>query len=347
MAAISNHRDVAGQGRRVPAWALSVVLHTVIIVLCALMIRGVAPSSGDEPDRRVAIVLAQQGADDSFSFVDDGDEDNNGRGDAATQAEVEAPNQADEQTLPQGEADPTQALFPDIALPGAAAIGGGDADLLSAPSLQISPDTKVLPGLGDGEILAQEAARQRPAGPRGPPSRVSLFNSAPGVGHAFVFIVDRSKSMGGMGALSAVEKELIAVIADLEPNHQFEILAYNNRIVSFSRNVLAKKQLVAATDQNKAKVKEFFGGLAPFGRTEHEMAVKSALYLDPDVVFLLTDGGDPYINDVELSRIHKLAAGAAIHCVQFGDRRRQNEGGFMEKLARQNRGGYGYVQIGR
>ncbi len=119
---------------------------------------------------------------------------------------------------------------------------------------------------------------------------VSLFGSAPATGRSFVFVVDRSNSMGGegLGALALAEREFNRALTALEPTHKFQIVAYHHNRVFFG-----ERELVAATDANKRRVSQFMRGLAAFGGTDHLMALTAALSFDPDVVFLLTDGGDP------------------------------------------------------
>ena len=54
--------------RRLPAWLLSTVLHTGIIVLLALLVRLAPVETIVEPDRSVGVVLARadEGADEYF-----------------------------------------------------------------------------------------------------------------------------------------------------------------------------------------------------------------------------------------------------------------------------------------
>lgn len=343
MSEILDQRQFAQPTRTgLPAWALSVIMHALGFLLLGLLIRNVAQSATSDPGRPVAIVLAQETGGDDLEFID-GEADSD-----SSQSSASGGAQSQETVLPPGELSDANELFPDIALPGAS-LGGGTDEAVTAPQLSVNASTKILPGAGDGEIIAAEAAARRAAnrGPQGPPASVSLFGSAPATGHSFVFVIDRSKSMGGRGlnALVAAEKELIAALAKLDRNHKFEIIAYHNRPVYFSQKYFRTKQLVPATPENKARVSEFFGGLAPFGHTEHGMAMKTALYLEPDVVYLLTDGGEPGMTDHEMRRVAQLAGGATtIHCIQFGSGKRRF-GAFMQRLARDNRGGYGYVDM--
>lgn len=341
--------QVSQPRRTVPAWLLSVTVHVVLVLVLGLLVRNVAKSQGDEGGRAVGLVLAtaDDGSDVDFFTEDDQSQDSQGEATSPENAAAEKP--AEESALPEGSPSDAEKLFPDIALPGGESLQGGADDLLKSPSLQVSPSTRVLPGQGDSEILNDEILRRkRRQGPSGPPTEVSLFGSAPARGHSFVFVIDRSKSMGGsgLGALEAAQRELEAALAPLQPNHKFEIVAYHNRPVYFSQSFNERKQLVVASDRNKARVKSFFGGLAPFGYTEHEMAIKAGLWLKPDVIYFLTDGGLPPLNDGQISRLRRMALsqGTTIHSIQFGAGPRQGSD-FMERLAVATKGGYGYVDM--
>ncbi len=340
-----DQRDYStAQRSGMPAWGMSIVMHALAFLLLGLAVKNLAKSQVQDPGRPVSIVLAKESGGDSFEFVDGDSEDasesaaKSGGGAAASE----------EASLPPGELTEASELFPDVALPGAAIVGGGTDETLKAGSLTVSKFNKILPGDGDAEFIAREAARRaRSTGPQGPPASVSLFGSAPALGHTFVFVIDRSKSMGGRGlnALVAAEEELIASLAKLKRNHKFEIVAYHSRPVYFSQKYFEKKQLVVASPENVGRVADFFGGLAPYGHTEHGMAVKTALYLRPDVIYLLTDGGDPPITERQIQGLQRISGGATtIHCIQFGSgkKRRAN---FMERLASETGGGYGYVDM--
>ncbi|MCH7727531.1 MAG: hypothetical protein IH991_13760, partial [Planctomycetes bacterium] len=57
--------------------------------------------------------------------------------------------------------------------------------------------------------------------------------------------------------------------------------------------------------------------------------------------------GHPGLNEVQLDLIAQRAKRTAIHCIQFGFGPLQDEDNFMKKLARRNRGSYGYVDMNK
>ena len=74
---------------------------------------------------------------------------------------------------------------------------------------------------------------------------------------------------------------------------------------------------------------------------EHHLA------LEPDVIYLLTDGADPYLRPHELERIQAKARrhGTTINCIQFGFGTAGDGREFMTQLARQNGGHYQFVNM--
>lgn len=172
------------------------------------------------------------------------------------------------------------------------------------------------------------------------------FYGIDGEGFKFVYVFDRSASMGeGSGSpLEAAKRELWKSLATLGPTHQFQIIFYNERPRIFSPTGVANR-LVFATDANKKQAKNFIEGISADGGTEHEDALDMALRLHPDVVFFLTDADEPAMSDEQLRRINrKNQSAAAVHCIEFGERDAAGEN-FLARLAHQNGGQYVYKNI--
>jgi hypothetical protein len=219
---------------------------------------------------------------------------------------------------------------------------GVDGDSLQLPALTGTGRPRILPGLGDEEILANDPLRNRPAGPSGPTAKMTLFGRA-GVGRSFVFLIDRSKSMGsqGLGAIAAAQRELVRELAQLAPDHRFQIIAYNQGLLMLSR-----RGMVEATEQNRLRADEFLTTVVAAGGTEHEPPLSIALRLRPDVIFVLTDGGDPPLSNPEIDLLTRENDGhTAIHCVHFGSGVLQDKDNFLRQLAARNSGGYSYVDV--
>jgi hypothetical protein len=201
----------------------------------------------------------------------------------------------------------------------------------SGPSTQ-----KPLPGLGFS-IAPKEGGK----------ARTSLFGLT-GEGYKFVYVFDRSASMGGSGrnSLRAVKAELLQSLKNLDTVHQFQIIFYNERPTIFNPTGTPGR-LVFATERNKQQAIRFVESIVADGGTDHEEALKLAIRLQPDVIFFLTDGDDPKLTPAQLAKIQRLAAGITINAIEFGPRPKPAGASFLAELARQNGGGYTYVDTSK
>ncbi len=178
--------------------------------------------------------------------------------------------------------------------------------------------------------------------PAGPATSISIFGGGQMTGRSFLFLLDRSKSMGagGLGVIQAARGELSAAINQLEEHHQFQVIGYHQQTVAMDM-----KQMLPANQQNQSRVAGYIAKLAAFGATDHYNALQVAATFKPDVIVLLTDGGPPELNAAQLKTIHKMAAGAQIHCLVFGFGKQQRAPAFLTELAQQNAGTYRYIDV--
>jgi hypothetical protein len=213
--------------------------------------------------------------------------------------------------------------------------GEGLLEGLSAPG---RGRPRILPGLGDEAILAEEEERRRRFDEQGPLGKVSIFGTSPAWGRSFVFLIDRSKSMGneGLGVLEAAAKELIVGLAGLASEHRFQVIAYNH-----STHYFTGRSLEPATPDNIERAARFVANLPAFGRTEHFMGLASALALEPDIVFLLTDGGEPQLTEAQLRTFARLNQGrTGVYCLHFSAQGKPFVGDSLRQLAEGNGGEY-------
>jgi hypothetical protein len=176
-------------------------------------------------------------------------------------------------------------------------------------------------------------------------ARTSLFGLV-GEGYKFVYVFDRSGSMGGDGrrALRAAKAELTESLKNLDTVHQFQIIFYNERPTLFNPTGVPGR-LAFANDQNKQRAARFIDSIVAAGGTDHEEALKAAIKLNPDVIFFLTDADDPKLTPAQLEKVRHFAAGIAINVVEFGAGPKSAEESFLAVLARQNGGRYAYVDL--
>jgi hypothetical protein len=195
----------------------------------------------------------------------------------------------------------------------------------------------------EAAILAADALIPREQVPTGPMATLSLFGSKPAIGRSFVFVIDRSSSMSnrGMGAIQTAAKELTARLTKMRPEQTVQVVAYNEKAT-----YLTGRDLIPATAENKRNLVAFISSLEPIGQTVHSRGVSSALRVKPEVIFLLTDGGDPLLSLGDLLAIRDENAGRTeIHCIQFGRGPEPQSADILKKLAAQNRGHYTYVDL--
>ena len=192
-------------------------------------------------------------------------------------------------------------------------------------------------------MIAKEQRELKALQPKGPPASISVFGSGELKGQRFVFVIDRSQSMGsqGLGVLKRAVKELSTAINQLEDYHQFQIVAYNDRTITMSR-----REMLPASEFNKKQAPEFINGLIAFGGTSHDYGLYAALAFHPDVVVLMTDAGFPELNGGQLNEMKIMSRGKVqIHTIQFGSGPFQVDDNFMKQLALQSQGSFRYIDV--
>jgi von Willebrand factor type A domain len=172
-----------------------------------------------------------------------------------------------------------------------------------------------------------------------------------GKGSRFVYVFDRSSSMEG-APLAAAKRELIASLQSLQGVHQFQIIFYNEQpqvMPDFRGRAVA---MVSADEPGKHLAARFVGSVFAHGATDHMQALRTALQMRPDVLFLLTDANEPQLRAEELVAIRQLNQGTSINAIEFGvgppaplyNSRQHN---FLQQLAAENGGQHTYVDVTR
>ena len=173
--------------------------------------------------------------------------------------------------------------------------------------------------------------------------RTGMFGLV-GEGYKFVYVFDRSGSMGGDGitSLKAVKAELLASLKNLDTVHQFQIIFYNERPVLFNPSGMPGK-LAFATDRNKDAAERFLNSIKAQGGTDHEAALRMATALKPDVIFFLTDGDEPQLTEQQIEKIERWSGGIRINIIEFGPGAPPDKDSFLKILAKRIGGGYVYM----
>jgi hypothetical protein len=171
------------------------------------------------------------------------------------------------------------------------------------------------------------------------------FMQVRGAGTKFVYVIDRSGSMIHHDRIGAVKRELLASLAQLSPEVQFQVIFYNLRPDVMPIGGKTHK-LVYATEANKAAASRFLDTIIADGGTEHFPALKTALGMGPDLIYFLTDADD--LKERDVREVTELNRGrATIHTIEFAIGPERDAENMLRILAQQNRGTYRYIDVGK
>jgi hypothetical protein len=301
-----------------PAWVISAIVHAILLVAAALLFRYSALAQSQPKGQPGEAVRAYEGRVVVKRVTEEGEfyDENPRAADAQGSGGLPAAEVfSDQPPVPVGQGlQNLEVLGPD----GLESLGGGAAGLLGGPR-------------GSAAAVGQ--------------GQVTRFFGVEGQGTSFVYVIDRSASMGSMGSLplNLARNEIRASLNQLTDQNTFHIIFYNDapQLIEVFGNRLAW-----ANEANKVLASRHMAAITPTGATRHREALLMAVALRPDVIYFLTDGDVPSLSDAELAEIARRNAGAAsIHAIQFGAGPRPLHDNFLMKLARQNNGSYQYVNV--
>jgi von Willebrand factor type A domain len=150
-------------------------------------------------------------------------------------------------------------------------------------------------------------------------------------GQFFVFVVDQSRSMIDDDRLTRAKIELLRSVFALQPPQQFEVIFYNEEATPMPGGPLPRP----ADLKTKNQLTSWLHLIGPDGGTDPRPAMAQALTLQPDAVFLLSDGEFP---EGTVERVAKLnLRKVPIHCV---DMTGGQAGNHLQRIARDSGGQY-------
>jgi hypothetical protein len=317
-----------------PAWLVSLVVHALFVIMLGYVASQKLHGTGAPVNAVLIASYASSLVNEDF-FEDE----------PATEVSGDvSSNPADSSETEQDDAEAAQS--------GLAAIADGPppVDVASAlPSTELASAGvgESMTGASTGIGNLQGGAR-RPAAIRGKFARTHVY-SLPGEGNTFVYVFDRSSSMG-IGAnslLASAKRELLASLDDLGEENRFQIIFYNQEptIMDLGRGFAG---LVFADQRAKELAQRFVGGITASGSTEHYAAFTKALRLSPDVIFFLTDADEPELHDGKIAQLRNLNGGrTTINTIEFGEGPPPRRENFLARIARENGGQYIYIDIRR
>jgi von Willebrand factor type A domain len=310
--------------RQIPAWLMSFLLHFSCFTVCALFIKDSPPGiAGVDEGKEGGIVLVSSGRGKPEYFANEG-----GGGELITGDSAPSPSAGAGSPFPDAAEQPRT----------------NGPKLPSAPGFSGSAKFpgELAPGVGN---FALPGKGLPPGKGRGPQARTAVFG-VQGEGSRFVYVFDRSGSMEG-APLDAAKQQLIASLESLDKVHQFQIIFYNQKPRLMQLSPGQPPSMEFASEAGRQKAESFIGSILADGGTRHMEALELALQLKPDVIFFLTDADDPKLSATELARIHRLNSGASINTIEFGTGPASGGQNFLQRLAEQNHGNYGYVDASK
>lgn len=298
-----------------PAWALSLLMHTALLMAVAYLLRFAPRGTASDPsDRTVGVALVKEAS-----------------GEREYQTAEERAAEAQAASLPEELADvlptPADAAVDLAAVLPSSDTGGGALDAMSLPQA-----AGARTGAGGLAGLSDQV-------------RTTVFGTS-GTGNTFVYVFDRSGSMAGfMGRpLAAAKRELMASVQDLQSTNRFQIIFYNEEPHVFQFRP-GTPGLEWGTEEVKASATRFVQSVAASGSTRHVQALRMALGLHPDVLFFLTDADEPQLTTEDLRQIRRWNQATAINAIEFGFGPASGRDNFLKRLARENGGQHVYVDV--
>jgi hypothetical protein len=164
-----------------------------------------------------------------------------------------------------------------------------------------------------------------------PPWRQTSFFGIRARGLFFVYVVDCSGSMIDDDRMPRATIELRRSVMALREPQRFEVIFYNSESIPMPGGPIPR----SATLQAKSQLRSFLQLIDPDGGTDPRPAMKQALSLRPDAVFLLSDGAFPDGTVEELTRLNKHKV--PIHCVDLTG---GMAGDHLKRIAAANGGQY-------
>lgn len=166
-----------------------------------------------------------------------------------------------------------------------------------------------------------------------PPWRQTSFFGVRAQGTFFIYVVDCSGSMGDRQRLVRAKAELRRAVAKLRFPQRYMVIFYNDRPLPMPQGIP-----VSASSKARAKTFTWLNRVTAEGKTDPRGALRMALSLRPNAVFLLSDGAYPKgtveaVNQVNTRRI-------PIHCIDLSGGAAGND---LKRIAHTSHGQYASV----
>ncbi|HEV3344698.1 MAG TPA: hypothetical protein VG125_30255 [Pirellulales bacterium] len=314
-----------------PAWLMSLVVHALLVILLGYVAS--QRVHGTNAPLNAVLISSSSTAQDNEDYFDD---------ERTVQMAGGEPSNEPEGGAPGTSGDAAESSLAEIAS-GPPPVDASTA-LPSAALASVNPGEPIAAAAtGAGSLLN---GPRRQGSVQGKFARTHVYGAA-GEGNTFVYVFDRSSSMGtgGNSLLASAKHELLASLGDLGEENRFHIIFYNEKPTKMDLG-RSFAGLVFADHRAKELARRFVEGIVAAGGTRHFEALMEALKLRADVVFFLTDADEPELSDSQLFRIRSMNGGhSTINTIEFGDRPQPRRDNFLARIARENGGQYVYIDV--
>lgn len=156
---------------------------------------------------------------------------------------------------------------------------------------QLSAHELFNPASSEGafEVLGGAAGKTKGSG-EGDLEGGARFFGIKSEGNEFVYIVDCSGSMSDEYRYRRAVVETERSLAMLKSHQKFLVVLYNHGIYPMLDTPLKRTRLISATEKHRKDVIEWMSQQPPNGLTMPMVAMLGSLELEPDAIFLLSDG---------------------------------------------------------
>jgi von Willebrand factor type A domain len=197
----------------------------------------------------------------------------------------------------------------DAASPGAATTGSDDDVRVKTAAEMRKPRSEFLlpPGGMPGDRYGSDELDWSDV----PAWRQTSFFGIRARGQFFIFVVDCSESMIEDDRIARATIELRRSVFALQPPQKFEVIFFNTESIPMPGGPIPR----SADLQSKNQLLLWLRLIEPDGGTDPRPALKQAIMLRPDAVFLLSDGDLPEGTVKEVAKLNTRKV--PIHCVDL------------------------------
>ncbi len=143
---------------------------------------------------------------------------------------------------------------------------------------------------GDDDVMGNDlyqSLTKSGTGSQGGAGEGAKFYGTGASGNNFVFVIDCSGSMANQYRWMSAKRELKEAIERLTTKQRFFVFLYNHESYPMQRKTA---RMLPATNRNKKDAFRWLDRQHPMGDTKPWNSLKASLKIEPDAIFLLSDG---------------------------------------------------------